>query len=76
MQQMYISGLRCMQQIKKYLDKEEPDNEECFSFWHQYKSTFGLRQAISTGTEGIERAGIQFSSRETLQSWRDYHEAT
>jgi len=30
-----------MQQIKKYLDMEEPDNEECLSFWHQYKISLG-----------------------------------
>jgi len=29
----------CMQQIKKYLDMEEPDIEECLSFWHQHKNT-------------------------------------
>jgi len=34
------------------------------------------RQAISAGTEGIKRAGIRCSSRESLQSWRDYHAAT
>ena len=49
---------------------EEPDNEECFPFWHQYKSTFGKLLC-----EGSKRAGIHCSSLQSLQSWWDYHAA-
>jgi len=38
---------------------EEPDDEECFPFWHQYKSTFGklyLRAlSVPASSAAVER---------------------